>query len=317
MAFPQTPPPPPTARRAARRGHPGHGTDPAHNIRGAAIMVASMVAFVVNDAAIKAVSETLPLYEGVALRGAVVSLILFVLVWRSSGGLDFHIGPGDRLPFALRLVAEVASTILYLKALQHMPLGALSAIHQSLPLLVMLAAALVFGERLGWHRLAAVAVGVAGVALIVRPGTAGFEHWSPVALASVLVIVVRDIATRGLSSRVRSGTVALSAALSVTIAAVLLPGGEPWRMPTGGELGGLAIASVFLAVGYLTAVAAMRVGEVSFVSPFRYTSLVAAMIVGFLVFGEVPRLTTLAGAVLIVAAGAYSLLRERRALRGG
>ena len=103
-----------------------------------------------------------------------------------------------------------------------------------------------------------------------------------------------------------------AAAVGVTLAAFLLPDPTPWRMPTPPESVALAIAAGFLSVGYLAAVSAMRIGEVSFVSPFRYTQLLVAMLLGFLVFGEVPRLTTWIGGALLVGAGLYSIWREQR-----
>ena len=187
---------------------------------------------------------------------------------------------------------------------------------QSLPLLVMLAAAVVFRERLGWRRLTAVGVGMIGVLLILRPGSSAFSVWSLVALASVLLIVVREITTRGVSVGMRSSTIAFSAALLVTVAAPFLPAEGAWRWPTLAEWTGLAVATGFLAIGYQTAVAVMRVGEVGFVSPFRYTSLLFAIVVGMLVFGEWPDAWTWAGSALVVAAGLYSIWRETQLRQG-
>ncbi|MRX52236.1 EamA family transporter [Paracoccus sp. S-4012] len=274
-------------------------------------MALSMAAFASNDAGIKFAAETLPLYEAIAIRGVMVSLLLLGFAWLT-GGLDLRIPRGDRLRFGVRLLAEVGSSLLFLHALTHMPLGALSAIMQSLPLLVMLAAALVFGERIGWRRLSAVGVGLVGVALIVRPGSDSFNVWSLYGLGAVLLLVAREITTRRLSAGIRSSTVALAAAVGVTLSAFVLPDAAAWRVPRVEEVGALTISACFLSVGYVAAVAAMRVGEVSFVSPFRYTQLLVAMALGFAVFGEVPRLTTWIGAALLVGAGVYSIWREQR-----
>ncbi|WP_246026795.1 DMT family transporter [Paracoccus luteus] len=284
----------------------------AENLRGAGLMVLSMAAFLCNDAAIKYVTQTLPLGQAVALRGIAVTAMLWLLARRDGGVVWRPAAPRDRALLALRCAAEIASTLLYLTALQHLALGDISSITQSLPLLMMLAAALVFRERLGWRRLTAVGVGLAGVLIILRPGTSAFTAWSLVALASVLLIVVRDMATRGFTPAMRSGTIAFYAALSVTLAAPLMPADGGWRWPTGAETAGVGLAVTFLTVGYLTAVAAMRVGDVGFVSPFRYTSLVWAIALGMIVFGEWPDRLTWIGAALVVGAGIYSILREAR-----
>jgi drug/metabolite transporter (DMT)-like permease len=74
----------------------------------------------------------------------------------------------------------------------------------------------------------------------------------------------------------------------------------------------MMLASLFLTAGYITAVATMRVGEISFVAPFRYTSLLFAIVLGVLVFGEWPDMWTWTGSALVVGAGLYTILRERR-----
>ena len=179
----------------------------------------------------------------------------------------------------------------------------------------LLAAALFFRERLGWRRLSAIGVGFLGVLLILRPGTGAFDTWSAVALLSMMLIVVRDIATRYFSRQVGSGTIAFHAALAVMLSGFVLGVGEDWRMPNLPEAALLLLSAGFLTVGYLTAVATMRVGEISFVAPFRYTSLVWAILLGLALFGEWPDGWTWAGSALVVGAGLYAILRERQ-LRG-
>lgn len=285
------------------------------NLRGAGIMVLSMAAFTTNDATMKYVTQTLPLMQAITLRGAAIVAIL-LLVAAFDGGLAVRMSLRDAAMMGLRMVGEVGSTILYLRALQHMALGDLSAIMQSLPLLVTVAAALVFGEQIGWRRLLAVAVGMAGVLLILRPGTSAFDVWSIVALASVLLVMLRDLATRAMSPDLRSSTIALSAAIGVTLSAWAWPSGEVWRVPTATEAGLTLLAAALLTVGYLSAVAAMRVGDISFVAPFRYASLIVAITLGLIVFGEWPDLWTWAGSALVVGAGVYVIWREARLERG-
>lgn len=166
------------------------------NARGALIMNASMAAFTVNDACMKAVTETVPTFEAAALRGVVVVLAL-ILVARRMGGLQLRLPAREARIVAWRAVGEVASTVTYLIALKHMPLANISAIMQSLPLAVTLGAAAFFGETIGWRRALAIGIGFLGVLLIVRPGTEGFDQWSLLVLASVGFVVLRDLTTRG------------------------------------------------------------------------------------------------------------------------
>ena len=285
------------------------------NLRGAGIMVVSMTFYTTNDAAMKYVMQTLPLMQSITLRGIVIVLLLLAVAARD-GGLRMRMARRDQLMMLLRMVGEVGSTLLYLSALKNMALGDLSAIMQSLPLLVTLAAALVFGERIGWRRLLAVVVGMFGVLLILRPGSPAFDGWSLVALASVVMVMLRELATRTISGAMPSSTIALSTAVGVTLTAALAPTSEVWRMPTLAESGLIVIAAGLLTIGYLSAVSAMRVGDISFVAPFRYASLIVAITLGLVVFGEWPDLWTWAGGALVVGAGVYVVWREARAERG-
>ncbi|CAM3962194.1 DMT family transporter [Paracoccus yeei] len=299
---------PPSEPRIVRAG-------PSDNLRGTMLMVLSMAAFTCNDAVMKAVTQTLPLYESVALRGMAVLALMVAAALVQGDGLRLTVPRGDVAALVIRTAADIVSTLLYLLALRQMALADLSAIMQALPLAVTLTAALFFRERLGWRRLSAIGVGFLGVLLILRPGTGAFDTWSAVALLSMLLIVVRDIATRYFSRQVGSGTIAFHAALAVMLSGFVLGAGEDWRMPDLPEAALLLLSAGFLTVGYLTAVATMRVGEISFVAPFRYTSLVWAILLGLALFGEWPDGWTWVGSALVVGAGLYAILRERQ-LRG-
>ena len=296
---------------AALRAEPvSHGD----NMRGALIMCVSMTFFTLNDTVMKFVTQDLPLYQSITLRGTVVMLGL-LLIARREGGLQLRLPREAVWPMILRLIGEVGSTVFFLHALMHMAIADLSAIMQSLPLVVMLGAAVMFHEKLGWRRMMAVLVGLVGVLMILRPGTSAFTTWSVLGLASVGLVVLRDLVTRLFSRDIRSTTIAFYAASSVTLSGLLLSIGEGWQRPSFEQLALLALGGCFLTVGYLSAVATMRVGEISFVAPFRYVSLVTAIILGLVVFGEWPDAWTWAGSGLIVTAGIYSILREGQ-LRG-
>lgn len=281
----------------------------AANIRGAVLMIVSTLTFVANDTVMKFVVQELPLYESMALRGAFV-LPLLVAYALYSGALSLRIPRHDRGTLALRTVADVVSSVLYLLALQQMPLANLSAIIQSLPLLVTLAAAVFFGERLGPWRIGAILVGFVGVLIILRPGTAAFDVWSALAVAAVLLIALRDMVTRRFDAAVSSTTISIYAAGSVMLFALAMAPTEDWRLPTVAETGLLMLSAALITVGYMTAIATMRVGEISFVAPFRYSSLIWAVMFGLLVFGEWPDLWTQIGSALIVAAGLLTIWRE-------
>lgn len=282
------------------------------NLRGAALMTAAMAAFVVNDTAMKSVTATLPLYTAILLRG-VLTVGLLLLVAPMLGGIRLRLPCGDRRIIAWRTLGEVGGTVTFLTALTQLPLANLTAILQSLPLAVTLAAALFLREPVGWRRMLAILVGFAGVLMVVRPGPSGFDIWALLGLASVGFVVLRDLATRQLSPQISSVTVAFYAAVAVTGMAALVVPFTGWQTPNLTEALTITIASTFLIGGYLFIVMAMRVGDVSVVAPLRYTALVFAIVLGWLAFGQLPDFWTLAGATVVVLTGIYAFHRERRA----
>ncbi|WP_277018878.1 MULTISPECIES: DMT family transporter [Paracoccus] len=282
---------------------------PGDNLRGAGLMTLSMIGFTCNDAIIKFVTQDVPLYQAITLRGLFVMLALVALASRT-GGLRLRIPQAARRPMTLRLIGEIGSTLLFLNALQRMAIADLTAVMQSLPLVVMLGAALFFGESLGWRRVLAVGVGMLGVLIILRPGGGTFGIWSLVALGAMLMVALRDLSTRQFGRDVASSTIAFYAAVLVTLTGLLFSLGQGWVLPTGAQIGLLLLSAAFLTVGYVSAVAAMRVGEISAVSPFRYTSLLAAIVLGLVIFGDWPDLWTWVGSALVVGAGIYTIWRE-------
>lgn len=280
------------------------------NLRGVLLMCVAMAAFTINDAFMKAATVDLPVFQAIALRGVLTTLVLTALVWRA-GAMRFGFSRPDWGWLGGRTFGEVAGTFTFLVALKHMPIANLSAILQFLPLAVTLAAAILLREAIGWRRLTAIMTGFAGVMLIVQPGTDAFDRWSVLGLISVTCVVIRDISTRRLSKSVPSVAVALLASLAVTLsAAAVLPFIDlgPVGLKQAAQIVG---AAAFLIVGYLTVVMTMRVGEISFIAPFRYVSLVVAILLGWLVFGDFPDGWTLLGSAIVVATGVYSFHRER------
>ncbi|WP_103259203.1 DMT family transporter [Tabrizicola aquatica] len=286
----------------------------SENLRGMLLMCASMAAFTINDTFMKSVTQTLPLYQTIALRGliAVVGLGALALVTRA---YRFRPSGRDGWLILLRSLADVAATILFLEALLRMPLANLSAILQALPLLITLAAALVFGDKIGWRRMTAILVGLIGVLIIIRPGTEGFDRWSLLGLASVACVVVRDLSVRRLQGQLPSAVVALGAAVAVTTMGWIGTAFQGWNPVTPVEAGKVLGAGLFLIVGYLTSVMAMRHGDIGLVAPFRYTSLLWAIVLGLVVFGDLPDVWTFLGAAIVIGAGLFTLWRERRLRR--
>ena len=285
------------------------------NSRGALLMVGSMTAFTFNDACMKALSDELPLMQALFLRGMATSILIYLFL-RATGRLDLRIPRRDWGLIGLRTLGEVAAAYFFLTALFNMPFANVSAILQALPLTITLAGALFLGEAVGWRRLVAILVGFGGVMLIVRPGGEGFNIYSLYVLASVFAVALRDLTTRRLSAGVPSMTVALITAVAVGLAAGLASIVEGWAPVSRLAALQLAGSAVFVMLGYFLSIMVMRVGEIGFVAPFRYTSLVVAIILGYVIFGEWPDALTLIGAGIVVATGLFTLYREHQLARG-
>ncbi len=284
------------------------------NLTGAVLMMASMASFTFNDAAVKALAGEVPLFQILVLRGVLTTMLIFGLAWRM-GALRSRLPRRDWGLIAVRTLAEVGAVYFFLTALFNMPIANVTAVLQALPLTITLAAALFLGEPVGWRRMLAIMVGFAGVMLIVRPGTDDFNFYAIYTLVAVGFVTLRDLTTRRLSPNTPSILVTLITSAAVMIIFGALSLGIDW-VPLSGRQGGLiGLAGVLVIGGYLFSIMTMRVGEISFIAPFRYTSLIWALFLGWAVFGEWPDAVTLIGAAIVVASGLFTLYREVQAGR--
>lgn len=282
----------------------------SENHRGAILMSISMAAFVFNDTLVKTVSGEVGLYQAIFVRGLIVTLLIGVLA-QYKAVLWPRLSSADWRKLALRAVAEVGSTLCFLTALFHMPLANATAILQSMPLALTLAAAVFLGVPVGWRRYSAIAVGFLGVLLIVQPTGEGFNQYSLWAVAAVGFLVLRDLSTRQMSSAVPSLFVAFSAALAVMLVGGVVSIFKPWAPLSTGNSVALASSACFIFFGYTCAVMAMRVGDIAYVSFFRYTILLWAIALGYFVFGDIPDQVSFIGIAVVTASGLYTFYRER------
>lgn len=285
------------------------------NLRGAILMALAMLGFAIEDSFIKLMGHALPVGQIMLLLGIGGSVVFGVIVLLQGRALFER--AMMTWPVLIRGIGEIFGTMCFLSAIVFTPLSTASAILQATPLVVTLAAALFLGETVGWRRWSAIAVGFIGVLMIIRPGLEGFSPLSLLALGGVFGLAARDVATRKVSSYLSTMQLSFLGFL------VLIPAGLIMLPLTGQhtapmDLRLISLMATAMAIGifaYYAIVAAMRVGEVSFVSPFRYTRLIFALFIGITFFGERPDLFTLIGAAIIVSSGIYTVLRERKQRR--
>jgi drug/metabolite transporter (DMT)-like permease len=279
------------------------------NLRGALFMTLGMAGFAASDVVTKGFAGEWNIGQLVFVRGLIAMVIVFAAAWPLG-----HLRPASHAfhrPVFLRGVGEVIGTFTFIIAIFNMPIATVSAIMQALPLAVTLGAAVFLAEPVGWRRLTAILVGFAAVLLIVRPGMDGFSIHSLAALGCIAGCTLRDLAARRIALATPSLFATLVTAIIVTLAGGALALFEEWRPMTGSQMVRIVLASVFLIAGYYFSIAAMRVGEIAFVSPFRYFVLIFSVIGAMIVYSEFPDAITYVGGAIIVATGIYSLWREQ------
>ncbi|MDO5632669.1 MAG: DMT family transporter [Paracoccus sp. (in: a-proteobacteria)] len=288
-----------------------------HNLRAALSMIGAMALFAVEDMFLKLLAERLSVGQVLVMTGTLATAVFWALIALQGGRLWTRelLHP----MVMLRNLGEGLACVLFLSALVLGDLATVSAILQALPLMLTLGAVVFLRERVGWRRWLSIVVGMIGVLIVVRPGTAAFQPASALAVGGVLMLTMRDLATRRVPPGISSKTLTASAFAS------LVPSGLVWMALQSGpvltpdltETLQLLCAVAFGLCAYMLMVAAMRLGEIAVIAPFRYTRLLFALILAVLVFGERPDAATLTGAAIIALAGMAAMWREARLARRG
>lgn len=280
------------------------------NLRGIGLMTASMALFAVEDLFLKLAASSLPLGQIIFVSGAFGVPVFWVLARRQ--GLRLISRAALHPAVLLRNAGEILAAYAYVAALAAVPLTTVSAVLQATPLVVTLGAALFLGETVGWRRWTAILAGFAGVLLVVQPGGEGFRPAAMWVLVSVAGVALRDLSTRAIPAGTSTHQISAWGLVSVAVlGAAMMAATDGMRLPSPAETGSLIGAVAFGTAGYAAVTAASRTGEVSVVSPFRYSRLLFSMTIGVVVLAERPDALTLLGAAVIIGSGLYAFARER------
>ena len=281
----------------------------SENFRGALIMMICMGAFVLNDAFVRLAGDSLPLAQILFIRGLITTVLL--LAFAIYGGVfSLKVSKKDKWRIFFRSIAEALTAYFFLTAVMEMPFANVTAILQILPMTVTLAAAFVFKEKVGIIRISLILIGFFGVVLIINPSADGFNLYAVYALIAVVLITIRDLITRKLSSEVPTLLPTVSASIGVLLFSVILLINTPLQPLNTQNSLFIFLAAFFIVFGYYTAVLVMRSGEISFISPFRYTAILFALILGFIFFDEKPDVTAFLGIVIVMLAGIVLMMRN-------
>ena len=281
------------------------------NVRGIIYMITAMACFTVGDLCVKVASQDLPTGQVMIALGLGCALVFGFMLIRS--GEPMWSRAFFERPVMLRNVGEIIASYGMFMSLAFLPLSTVTAITQTLPLLITLAAALFLGEQVGIHRITAVVVGFIGSLIVIRPGMNGFDHYALLTMVAVVGMAMRDIGGRLTRRSISSLLLSFYSALTLLGTGtflLLLSGGAKIPTPTTWfYLIGLVAAA---SLGLIVATQSVRIGELSVVAPFRYVRIVFAVLLGIFVLDEVIDGYTIIGSAITILAGIYIWVRENR-----
>ena len=272
-------------------------------------MILAMAGFAFEDLFIKLLSTYFPISEVIIILGFTGTFIFFIIALLQNAPI-IHKDLLNKYVI-IRTICELLGAVFFVTAIALTPLSSATAILQISPLLVTIGAVVFFKEKVGWRRWTAVFIGFIGVLLIVRPGFEGFMPASIFALLGSVFLAARDLATRAMQVKLPSVTIALYAFIAFGISGILIiPFNSPMVLPTSNQIIYFIGASAFGVIAYYSLVISSRIGEMSVISPFRYSRIVFAMLLAIIILDENPDGLTLIGASIVVASGLYTFVRE-------
>ena len=279
------------------------------NLRSIMLMIVAMACFTLADMLIKIASRTLPVGQIMMMLGIGSTLVFWSLMRLKREPVLF--APLRQPAVILRNIGDFIAALSMCLALAYVPLSTIGAVIQMVPLMITAVAALFLGERVGIRRLSAILVGFAGVLLILQPGRADFDAMVILALVAAIGMTARDVGTKLISQDLSTLLLSLygSAFFTLSGAVLLLVTGGA-TLPDSGMMW-LFLAMIALgSLGYIFVTTAVRLGDMSVVSPFRYSRLLFSVAIGILILDETVDAMMLSGCALTIGAGLYIWRRE-------
>lgn len=282
---------------------------------GVALKVMAIMLFVCMSAIIKATADDVPPGQAVFFRSFfAIPVILIWLVQR--GQLSVGLKAKNPMGHVWRGLFGTTAMGLTFAGLGLLPLPEVTAIGFATPIFTVLLAAVMLGERIRLFRVSAVAIGLAGVIIILWPRFGGAQMDNAATLGAMLILgatMLRALVQVHLRQLVQNEhTAAIVFYFSATASALaLLTAPFGWVVPSWGTVGLLISAGLIGGVAQILVTSSYRFGSVSMLAPYDYTSMLFAIILGYFLFDELPTSMMLAGSGLVIAAGVLVIWRER------
>jgi drug/metabolite transporter (DMT)-like permease len=279
---------------------------PDDPLKAIALAVSATVLFGTSDTISKYLSASLPIVEFIWIR-YVLFLVMAMILVRVPRRSVRPRNPGLQIT---RGLCVVGSSILFVYGVRQLTMAQATTISFLSPLLITILSIPLLGEVVGPRRWAAVAAGMLGMLVVVRPGIGSFQPAVLFGVASAFCWALALIITRKISnSDAPQTTVLWSAAIGTAVLTLLLPFDAAW--PTPKQLALSLVLGVLASAGQWVVILAHRFAPASLLAPFFYGQLLWVSVLGFLVFGNVPDTWTLIGAAIIITSGLYTAHRER------
>ena len=271
-------------------------------------MVIASGLLTVNDAMVKWLAQSYPVGQVMSLRG--VCVIAIVVAWAVLRRKRSTLRVSNWRLQLTRGGLMAMSTFLFVTALALMPIADAIAIAFAGPVIATALAALILEEQVRWRRWTAIAIGFAGVIVMMRPTPDLVRVVALVPILAATIGALRDIVTRKMGTGGESTAAIMLVSTGVVTLAGLLTIPLGWAPISTGDLGLFFTSALLVAVAQGLMIESFRLGEVGLVAPFKYTSLVWAVMLGLVVWGDVPDWWTWTGSALIVGSGLYIWRRE-------
>ncbi|MTH58853.1 EamA family transporter [Paracoccus litorisediminis] len=244
---------------------------------------------------------------------------VLLLCARSPGGIRGAIRskrPGVQIFRGVLLVFEVVVTV---EAFVRLGLINTHAIFACYPLLISALSGPVLGEKVGWRRWAAVAVGFTGILIVLKPGSGVFSTEAALPFLAAVMFALYGLLTR-LVARDDGAMVSFFWTAVAGAVAITPFGLREWQPIAAWDLPWLLLLCLGAAAGHMLLIKAYEMAEASALQPFSYTQLVWVSIFGVLIFGETLAPNVALGGLIVVGAGLFTWWRSRqreRAARQG
>ena len=281
----------------------------SQNVKSISLMIAAMGCLTLTDMLIKITSKTLPIGQVMMIYGIGALAVFWAL-------LHIKREPIQLLPLTnpavvWRNVGDLIAMNSMFLALVYVPLSTIGAVIQAVPILVTAAAALFLRETVGLRRALAIFIGFFGTLLIIQPGAASFNIATILVLIAAVGMALRDIATKLVRESYSSLLLSFfSCFIFIFSGSVLLVINGVPSLPDFSNFIALAAMIVTGCMGFFFMTEAVRLGEMSVVSPFRYTRLLFSLLAGILILGEQVNTIMLIGSSLTILSGLYIWHRE-------